>query len=177
MCDKRPLVQYANTGEFAARCQPESAPKIQFLCDSRTFALYTIKWAKAGMDAETMFDSDQLAAIEDIRQTKARYFRCVDTKDWQGLETGDWTPPVVSLPQLVEGRAAVITLIRRMVEAITTVHQGHLPEIDFTAPDSARAIWPMSDELRDRQGRLILAGRGHYHEIYRRTHEGWRRAP
>lgn len=28
---------------------------------------------------------DQLVAIEEIKALKARYFRCVDTKDWDGF--------------------------------------------------------------------------------------------
>ena len=29
--------------------------------------------------------AEQLLAIEDIKQLKARYFRCMDTKDWDGF--------------------------------------------------------------------------------------------
>ena len=31
---------------------------------------------------------DELLAIEEIKQLKARYFRCVDTKDWEGFGAG-----------------------------------------------------------------------------------------
>jgi hypothetical protein len=31
--------------------------------------------------------SDHLLAIEQIKQLKARYFRCMDTKDWAGLRS------------------------------------------------------------------------------------------
>ncbi|MGE4430939.1 MAG: nuclear transport factor 2 family protein [Sphingobium sp.] len=131
----------------------------------------------------------------DISATKARYFRCVDTRDWQGLhhvftedaifdrthgnsvqdpQTGEWTPPVSPEPLLVHGRDAVIAMVQRAVAGVVTVHHGHMPEFAFNDSDTARVIWAMSDELRDRQGRLILAGRGHYHDICRRTAEGWR---
>lgn len=138
---------------------------------------------------------ERLEAIEAIRFLKARYFRCVDTKDWAGLGdafaadavfdrsyghtvrdpwSGAWTPPPPPGPLLVHGRAAIVAMVRRAVAEISTVHHGHTAEIAVTGPDTATAIWAMSDELRDRQGRLILAGRGHYEDGYRRTAQGWR---
>ncbi|MFW2829205.1 nuclear transport factor 2 family protein [Sphingomonas sp. ID0503] len=138
---------------------------------------------------------ERLAAIEDIRALKARYFRSVDTKDWDGLDTvfaedivfdrtygntvrdiwtGEWTPPLPPEPLLVHGREAVIAMVRRAVAEIATIHHGHMPEFTFDGHDTAHVIWAMSDELRDRTGRLILAGRGHYHDTCRRTAEGWR---
>ena len=30
---------------------------------------------------------ERLEAIEEIKQLKARYFRCMDTKDWHGFTT------------------------------------------------------------------------------------------
>jgi hypothetical protein len=64
--------------------------------------------------------------------------------------------------------------VRRAVEPLVTVHHGHTAEIEVTGPDDATALWAMSDELRDPQGSLILAGHGHYDDRYRRTGEGWR---
>jgi hypothetical protein len=139
--------------------------------------------------------ADRLQAIEAIRGLKARYFRYVDTKDWDGLatlfatdaifdrgyghavrdpRTGEWITPVPPAPELVHGRDAIVAMVRRAVEGIATVHHGHDPEITILSPDRASAIWAMSDELRDHQGRLILAGHGHYEDTYRRTAEGWR---
>lgn len=138
---------------------------------------------------------EQLIAMEEIRQVKARYFRLVDTKDWDGFArlftpdvvlertysgsirdpwTGEWSPPLADEPVLVRGLDSVIARVRLAVEDLITVHRGYMPEITFDDDDTARAIWAMDDELRDRQGRLVLAGRGHYHETYRRTPEGWR---
>jgi len=33
-----------------------------------------------------MNDIEKLLAIEEIKNLKARYFRCVDTKDWHGFK-------------------------------------------------------------------------------------------
>lgn len=136
----------------------------------------------------------RLAAIEDIKQLKARYFRCVDTKDWLGLErvfapdiefdrtygmsvqdafTGAWAPPISETPLIVAGREAVMAMVRRATETIHTVHNGFMPEIDVTSESAAKGIWTMRDEMRDRSGRLIAAGAGHYHETYEKLASGW----
>jgi hypothetical protein len=138
---------------------------------------------------------ERLLAIEEIRWLKARYFRFVDGKDWAGLETvfapdivcdrtygnsvqnartGEWEPPVPPDPLLVCGRPEVIGMVQRAVAGLLTVHHGHMPEISVADEDNASGIWAMSDELSDREGRLIVCGRGHYHDTYRRTEEGWR---
>lgn len=137
---------------------------------------------------------DRLAAIEDIRRLKARYFRCVDEKDWDGLAavfapdavfdhsrggsirdpwTGAWDPPLPAEPILSIGRDAIMARIRRVVEALRTVHQGFMPEIEILDDRSATGIWAMSDQLYDRAGRLILSGSGHYRESYERRADGW----
>jgi hypothetical protein len=138
---------------------------------------------------------ETLLAIEEIRQLKARYFRCVDTKDWDGFAsvftddvvldrtygssirnpwTGEWNPPLAQEPQLVRGRDEVMATVRGVVANLQTVHHGHMPEIAFVDARNANGIWAMEDELRDREGRLIVIGKGHYHEAYRMTDDGWR---
>jgi hypothetical protein len=136
----------------------------------------------------------RLEAQEEIRRLKARYFRCVDTKDWSGFEalltpdvvlertfsssvldpwTGQWTPPISDTPQLLVGRDAVMAAVLKAVGTVYSVHHGYMPEIDILSADEARGVWAMSDELRDRQGRLVFRGAGHYHETYRRLPSGW----
>jgi hypothetical protein len=138
--------------------------------------------------------SFRLGAIEDIKRLKARYFRCVDTKDWVGLATVftpdvsfdrttgwtvrdpwtyEWTPPLSKEPLIVAGREAVMKMIRDGIENIHTVHHGFMPEIDILTENSAVGIWAMCDELRDKDRRLIVRGNGHYHETYERLETGW----
>jgi len=138
---------------------------------------------------------ERLLAIEAIRTLKARYFRCVDTKDWIGLAqvfaaeivfdrgfghavqdtvSGEWSvaPPPRSV--LVHGRGAVLAMVREAIGEVATVHHGYNAEIHIHNADVATGIWGMSDELRDRSGQLILAGHGHYHDTYCRTDDAWR---
>lgn len=47
-----------------------------------------------------------------------------------------------------------------------TVHHGHMPDIEILNETSAKAIWPMTDQLRDGAGKIVLRGAGHYYEEY-----------
>ncbi len=141
-----------------------------------------------------MDNFDTLTAISAIQVLKARYFRYVDAKDWDGLTTlfdvdarfdrtyghaikdpwtQEWTPALPPEPSIVHGRDAIIAMIRDVVGNIRTIHHGYMPEIEISGPDTANGIWAMSDELRTRDGRLILAGRGHYHDTYRLSDGRW----
>ena len=111
-----------------------------------------------------------------IANLKARYCRCLDTKDWDGF--GDvFTVDVVidttgSGGPRMEGRGVALVSIRRSLETATTVHQVHTPEIAIEG-DQATGIWAMHDELSWPDGRA-LSGDGHYHERYVHTEAGWR---
>ncbi len=133
-----------------------------------------------------MADLERLVAIEDIKQLKARYFRCMDTKDWTGLaavfapdaeadfsgEAHDGSNPDAAR---IRGGAAIAAFMRQSVESIVTVHHGHMPEIEMTSAASARGIWAMEDVLRWPAGGPIstLHGFGHYHETYERIDGRW----
>lgn len=118
--------------------------------------------------------------IEAIKQLKARYFRMMDTKDWDGLAavfTDD-----VAIDMTGEGAgvthsvAEYMPFLRDAIEPVITVHHGHMPEIELTSPSTARGIWSMEDKLWWPPGSPIahLHGYGHYHETYEKTPAGWR---
>lgn len=147
------------------------------------------------MNIETNRIMNDLAAIEAIRVLKSRYFRYVDTKDWVSLETlftadiqfdrghanaifdplsGTYDPPELKEPSIVNGREAVMGMIRNAVGPLRTVHHGFMPEIEITATDQATGIWAMRDELREWTGKLLLVGSGHYYETYKIKDGEWR---
>jgi uncharacterized protein (TIGR02246 family) len=130
-----------------------------------------------------MTNSEQLLAIEEIKQLKARYFRCMDTKDWAGFEavfapdaSVDYTPPGAdSADWSASGRERIVEFVRRIVEPAITVHHGHTPEVEVTSPTTARAIFAMEDLIWWPEGsrRRTLHGWGHYHESYIKMDGKW----
>ena len=134
---------------------------------------------EGGMDAV-----ERLEAIEAIRQLKARYFRCVDTKDWDGLEAV-FAPEVeidvtTDVPAerggRVRGAAAFVAVVRKAMADVVSVHHGHVPEIEITSATTATGIWPMEDKIRWPKGAASLRemhGYGHYRETYERIDGEW----
>jgi hypothetical protein len=126
--------------------------------------------------------AEDLCDVEAIKQLKARYFRFLDTKQWRELgevftedarlDTRDDAPHA-----LATGRDAIVALVSGGVGDAVTVHHGHMPEIELTAPGRARGIWAMEDHLEfpGDPPKLVVHGRGHYHEEYVRGADGrWR---
>jgi uncharacterized protein (TIGR02246 family) len=126
--------------------------------------------------------TERLDAIEQIKALKARYFRCMDTKDWDGFAE-QFAPDAVmdmsgEVPEgdgITHGNRAIAAFVRDAVDAVVTVHHGHMPEIEVTSPTTARGVWAMEDKLRWPDGAPIrtLHGYGHYHETYERIDGRW----
>jgi 3-phenylpropionate/cinnamic acid dioxygenase small subunit len=118
-----------------------------------------------------------LEDVEAIKQLKARYFRTIDSKDWDAL-TDVFTDDVVidttaSGGNVVTGAVPFVAFLREAIGDVVTVHHGHTAEIEVTSPSTATGVWAMEDQLRWPDGRE-LRGYGHYHETYEKTGGGWR---
>ncbi len=118
--------------------------------------------------------------IEAIKQLKARYFRLMDTKDWDGFASVFTDDVEIDMTgeggTVTHGVGEFLPFLRENIEHVTTAHHGHMPEIEITSPSTARGIWAMEDELWWPEGSPIshLHGYGHYHETYEKTPAGWR---
>ena len=130
-----------------------------------------------------MNDVEKLLAIEEIKQLKARYFRFVDTKDWQGFEELFTEDAVLDIRDdipdcVVTGAAEIVNTVSSNLVDVTSVHHGHCPEIEISSDNSATGIWAMEDKLRwseDSTAQLKnLHGYGHYLETYARVNDNWR---
>lgn len=118
--------------------------------------------------------------IGEIERLKARYFRLMDTKDWDALASV-FTPDV-HIDMTGEGAGVTDTVedylpfLVANIGEVTTVHHGHMPEIELTSATAAGGIWAMEDELWWPEGSPIryMHGYGHYHETYRKGPDGWR---
>jgi uncharacterized protein (TIGR02246 family) len=118
--------------------------------------------------------------IEAIKRLKARYFRTMDTKDWAGMREVFAPDVLIDTTEdgapLVEGRDAFLEFLEPTLADVTTVHHGHMPEIELTSETTATGIWAMEDHLWWPDGSPLqhLHGYGHYHETYVKLPEGWR---
>lgn len=125
---------------------------------------------------------DRLEAIEAIRSLKARYFRLIDTKQWDalpGLFTADMKVITPEAAIYAEGGETYAAALRHSLEHAVSCHQNLGGEVEVIDADSARAIWAMQDviEWAERHpvaGWKSILGRGHYHETYRREQGAWK---
>ncbi len=128
---------------------------------------------------------DDLAAVEQIKQLKARYFRLLDTQRWDAWgevfaedavmdvsdDTGD---PETGL---VRGRDRIVKAVSRALSGARTLHHGHMPEIEIDGPDRASGTWAMRDTVDYATGDEPprgIRGSGWYHETYERADGVWR---
>lgn len=130
--------------------------------------------------------AERLLAVEEIKQLKARYFRCMDTKDWEGFAevfasdavmdmTEEAGAPAGDLSHITRGAEAIASMAQAGMEGVQTVHHGHMPEIEILSPTTARGVWAMEDRLRWEAGPVrSLHGYGHYHDTYEKGEAGWR---
>jgi len=122
-------------------------------------------------------NSDKLEATEAIKVLKARYFRYMDTKQWDKLSTVFTSDLVADFREgpgeISHGRDAYMEMLIGAIGEATTVHHGHTPEITLLSGGTAEGIWAMYDIVD--HPRFSLEGWGHYHEKYRVDSDGnWR---
>ena len=118
-----------------------------------------------------------LEEIEAIKQLKARYFRLhghqavgrMGRGVHRGRDSGRLAATRRRASRPRRHRAAASSAVLRDA---TTVHHGHMPEIELTGPDTATGIWAMYDFVELPQ--LVLHGWGHYHEEYVKQDGAWR---
>lgn len=130
----------------------------------------------------------QIQAIEQIRQLKSRYFRFVDTKDWEGLATiftedavldtrgaGGVNQPGGDDEHVSRGRDTVVAYIRDGLQHACSVHHGHGHEIAIGGHGEAYGVIAMEDVVEWFEPfQASLRGYGHYHETYRIENGEWR---
>jgi uncharacterized protein (TIGR02246 family) len=129
---------------------------------------------------------ERLVAIDEIKQLKARYFRSLDTKDWDGFADVFAPDAVMDMSSemrdhttegdgITRGNREIAAFVRGAVDPVVTVHHGHTPEITFTSPTTATGVWAMEDKLRWPEGAPLrtMHGYGHYHETYEKVDNRW----
>jgi hypothetical protein len=123
-----------------------------------------------------MLNTNDLVAIEEIKQLKARYFRYIDQKNWSGLRAvfSDNFSGVFEGPHAdahYQSGDEMVTQMCALLDKAVTVHHGHMPEITLLSPKEATGIWAMMDFVK-MEG-LCFRGYGSYEEKYRRNDKAW----
>ena len=120
--------------------------------------------------------AEKLWEIEQIKLLKARYWRFVDTRDWDGV-IALFAPDCRMRSTVFEGVERPAEFFRKVAAQITpgiSVHHGHTPEIELTSATTATGIWPMFDYVDTESREIGYKGYGHYHETYEKFPDaGW----
>lgn len=122
--------------------------------------------------------AEDLVDLEEIKQVKYRYLRCLDTKDWDGLAlvlTPDATASYSGGRYTYSGRDEIVAFVSRNMgrEQFHSSHRAHHPEITLDG-DTATATWALEDTVLDTEWGFLLFGAAFYEDTYVRTAEGWR---
>lgn len=132
-----------------------------------------------------MNDIEKLLAIESIKQTKARYFRGIDSKDWELFASAFAADAQMDVRKesrnpdyLFIGKDTIAGFVSKSLADMITVHHGHMPEITFTSDSTANVIWAMEDRLWKKDDSVqkpfnSLNGWGHYVETYHKVGDDW----
>lgn len=121
-------------------------------------------------------------SIEEIRQVKYRYLRCVDLKLWDeigGTLTEDATldcgRSAYGKQLEIAGRQEIVSFFRTKFGPDTlTSHNAGQPEITIDG-DTATGIWSLRDTLLATKHRMLIVGAGFYYDRYERVADGgWR---
>ena len=129
------------------------------------------------------FADEEWRDIEAIKQLKARYFRLMDTKQWEAWRdvfTDD--ARFEGTRRAFSGPDEFVAATSAWLHPATTVHQGHMPEIVRTGKATARGVWAMFDRVEfpteDQEGPFPgsrgFVGYGHYEEEYRKEGGEWK---
>lgn len=114
--------------------------------------------------------------LEELKKLKARYFRGLDSKDWDLYRDVFTEDVVVDLSTVggdaYRGRDAFMAYVRGL-QLVQSVHQGHMPEIELTSADTATGVWSFEDYNLWEDGSQNH-GYGHYLETYQKVDGRWR---
>jgi SnoaL-like domain len=123
-----------------------------------------------------------LVALEEIRQVKYRYLRCVDLKLWDEMEavftpgaSADYGTHAAGRDLSLRGRDEIIGYLRENLgPEIITVHRCGQPEIVIDG-NAATGTWSFEDTVIATKFRVLIKGAAFYEDTYERGDDGrWR---
>ena len=126
-----------------------------------------------------MDEITKLVEVEKIKRLKAKYMRCLDTKDWEGLESC-FTPNATSSygdgAYSFEGTDAIMKFLRDSMSShrFISKHQVHTPEIDIHSETEAEGSWYLEDMVAQLEQGWTLEGTGIYRDDYEKQGGEWK---
>lgn len=122
----------------------------------------------------------ELLDREQLKELRAKYFRCLDLRDHDGFASVFTEDAVLEVPEVdlvLLGRGEIALKVLASLTDAVSAHHGHTPELTFTGPDTATGIWAMQDIVewpRSASGeRVGITGVGHYHDEYVKVDGRW----
>ena len=121
---------------------------------------------------------ETLVEIEEIKQLKYRYMRCLDQKLWDEVGhcfTEDATAAYSGGKYAYDGRDAIVEFLRTSMGAETfhSSHRVHHPEITLTTPDTATGVWALEDVVVETKWDIIIRGAAFYTDHYVKRDGRW----
>ncbi|MDD4516166.1 nuclear transport factor 2 family protein [Massilibacteroides sp.] len=118
-----------------------------------------------------------LMDIEAIKQLKAKYLRCVDSKLWSEIRScfaDDLTTSLADGELSFNSADDLIDyFVNNMVETEITMHHCHTPEITLTSETTAEGIWALHDYVIAQDVDLCVQGAAFYKESYVKQNGRW----
>jgi SnoaL-like domain len=177
----------AESTENAERCSgadcPMHAAKHGASAEHAGGGMHGAMHGEGGMHAEHVARHaaiDRLVATLDIQQLKARYMRCIDTKDLACLRDTVFTPDSELYFKGGDYEIAVKGWpeIEKFYQGAFTpqkfgMHNVHTPEITVSG-DTATGLWYLHDVFINLEESWTLQGSALYHDDYVRVNGEWR---
>lgn len=125
---------------------------------------------------------ENTVALEEIRQLKYRYLRCVDLKRWDEIgavftedASADYGTHAVRGQLSLRGREQIVSYLRENLgPQIITVHRCGQPELEIKG-GKATGTWSFEDTVIAMEHRVWIRGAAFYEDAYERgADDVWR---
>ena len=120
----------------------------------------------------------RLEDIEEIRYLQAKYQRCLDSRDFDGLAecfTVDASSSYCDGKKVFHSREEILNfLMKSMSLSMPSAHFIHGGEIDWINPTLAKAKWYLEDHLHHKKYLVQLHGSAVYDVTYQKIDGHWK---
>jgi bile-acid 7alpha-dehydratase len=123
----------------------------------------------------------RLVDVEEIKQLKYKYQRCLDTKDWDGLAETFVKDAITAFSDgqyVFKGVDKIMEFLRSSPlgenKIFIGVHHVHHPEIKITSDTTATGIWALYCYMMNKNQKTGLRILAYYHDEYVKINGQWK---